>query len=233
MWDVERVAIIDDDPAVLDVMCAIVRHGGWEALPFETAEAALPELRAKPPQAAFIDLFLPGMDGIAACKALRGDPLTAHLPIILITGSISEESEVLGFSVGADDVIRKPVTVPSVLARLRAVLRRTKPRPDAAQVTWGPLVIEPSRSEARLEGRVLNLTPTELRILTLLASSPDRVHTRADLLGEEADDPEGDDRRVDTHVSSLRRKLGVCWWLVDTVYGQGYRLGRTPPSLAS
>lgn len=229
----DRVAIIDDEPAILSLMCEIVRHGGWEALPFAAAEPALPALRAAPPRAALIDLYLPGMSGIAACQALRADPATAKLPILIVTGSLSEENELLGFDVGADDVIEKPLSVAGVIARLRAVIRRTSPSSQEGRpVVAGPLVIDARRSEARLDGRTLNLTPTELRILSLLAAEPERVHTRTDLLGEDTGDVGAADRRIDTHVSSLRRKLGCCHWLVDTVYGRGYRLGRRAQPLA-
>jgi DNA-binding response OmpR family regulator len=222
------VAIVDDDALFRDMMTEALREGGYAVVAFADGPSALAGIQAEPPQAVLLDLWMPGMDGLQVCRALRADPKTALLPILMLTGSTDQDDQVLGFEVGADDYIHKPVVLTVLLARLRGALRRAVVPDDRRRLVHGALVIDPSRREVLLEGRPLNLTPTEFRILHSLASAPERVLTRVELLGEEPGDPEAARRSIDVHIHTLRRKLGRYHCLVDTAWGAGYRLGAPP-----
>lgn len=224
----ERVAVVDDDPMTRRVVADVLSHMGFSVEAYADGTSAVAGITASPPALVLLDLWMPGMDGLAVCRALRNDARTRLLPVVMLTGSTDEEDQVLGFEVGADDYITKPWSVHLLVARIRAVLRRAAHAADARPVSHGPLAIDLGRREALLEGRPLNLTPTELRILHALASAPERVFTRADLLAD--DEGTGNLRRnVDVHIHTLRRKLGRHHGLVDTVWGAGYRLGHPAP----
>jgi DNA-binding response OmpR family regulator len=222
-----RVAVVDDEPAVLRVMEDILASDGLDVESYADAESAMTSLRRDPPAAIFIDIVLPGMSGIEMCRALRAEASTSRVPILLITGYAGVEEHVQGLEVGADDFLYKPIQVRVTLARLHAVLRRAGESHEIGKIVRGPLTIDMRRNEARIEGRVLPLTPTELLILRALAAEPDRVHGRAELVQEPVEDA-ALRSRVDTQVSSLRRKLGRHHTLVDTVWGAGYRFGPLP-----
>lgn len=226
---VERIAIVDDDPMSRKVVGDVLLWAGYAPETYTEGEAALEGLRASPPAAVILDLWMPGLDGMAVCRALRADPGMAHVPIMMLTGSTDEEDQVLGFEVGADDFITKPWSVAVLVARLKAVLRRAAKVEDPRLLCRGPLMIDPEHREVRIEGQLLNnLTPTEFRVLWALASQPEKVFSRAELSSEDLD-AGSDTRSVDVYVHTLRRKLGKFHTLVDTVWGMGYRLG--PPAM--
>lgn len=222
----ERVAVVDDDPMTRKVVGDVLSYAGYVVEAYADGASAVAAIPAAPPSLVLLDLWMPGLDGLAVCRALRADTRTAGMPIVMLTGSTDEEDQVLGFEVGADDYITKPWSVQVLLARIKAALRRADHPADALQVTCGPLSIHPSRHETLLEGKPLNLTPTEFRILLALASHPERVFTRGELLGEDEASGAGLRRNVDVHIHTLRRKLGRHHSLVDTVWGSGYRLGQ-------
>jgi DNA-binding response OmpR family regulator len=190
---------------------------------FADGAAATAAIQARPPSLVVLDLLLPGRNGIQVCKALRTHPATARVPILMLTGLSAVADEVLGFEVGADDYVTKPFQIAPLLARVAALLRRLAPTPGDTSLVHGPLTLHPARREAVVAGRQLALTPTEFRILHLLVSNPTRVLSRLDLLEAE---PGRDvtERNVDVHVNSIRRKLDAHDWLIDTVYGKGYRI---------
>jgi DNA-binding response OmpR family regulator len=233
-WDsrraaaVERIAIVDDDPMSRKVVGDVLLWAGYSPIAYAEGQSALEGLRVAPPSAIILDLWMPGLDGMALCRALRDEPSTAHVPIMMLTGSTDEEDQVLGFEVGADDYITKPWSVAVLVARLKAVLRRAAGPEDTRRIVRTPLVVDPSRREVHLEGKPLNLTPTEFRILHALASQPQKIFTRAELLNEDEAAVAGR-RSVDVYVHTLRRKLGRHHTLVDTVWGTGYRLGPAGP----
>ena len=207
----------------------VLLSAGYTPVAYAEGESALEGLRASPPAAIILDLWMPGLDGMALCRALRDEPSTSHVPIMMLTGSTDEEDQVLGFEVGADDFITKPWSVAVLVARLKAVLRRAAGPEDTRKIIRTPLVVDPGRREVHLEGKRVNLTPTEFRILHALASQPQKIFTRAELLNEEEAAVVGR-RSVDVYVHTLRRKLGRHHTLVDTVWGTGYRLGPAGPT---
>ena len=219
-----RIAVVEDDPDVRRMVKEALSHGGYEVVAFADGAAATAALQARPPSLVILDLLLPGRNGIQVCKALRAHPATARVPILMLTGLSAVADEVLGFEVGADDYVTKPFQIAPLLARIAALLRRLGPTPGDASIVHGPLTLHPARREALVGGRPLQLTPTEFRILHLLVSNPTRVLSRLDLLEAEAG-RDVTERNVDVHVNSIRRKLDTFDWLIDTVYGKGYRIG--------
>lgn len=221
-----RIAIIDDELAVRELLASQLKAAGFECHGYGDGRKGLDAVTASPPDLVLLDIGLPGMDGLAVCRAIRGDPRLARLPVVMLTGLLSDANQVLGLEVGADDYVTKPWKAPTLVARIRAVLRRSTGAPGRSPIPLGPVTLDPGRREATLEGRPLALRPIEFRILELLAAQRGRALTRAELMeeeeGEDHDDP---GRSVDVHVYSLRRKLGPWHGLVETVHGYGYRLG--------
>ena len=172
--------------------------------------------------------MLPGIDGIEVCRRLKGDPVTRSIAVIMVTAKDEESDEVLGLGVGADDYVPKPFGPKALIARVRAVLRRGGQAEEVGgvreQVHQGPLAIDTLRHEALLDNEVLQVTPTEFRLLHLLASHPGRAFSRSELLsrviGESAYVL---DRNIDVHVRSVRQKLGAHRDLIETVRSIGYR----------
>src|SRR5262245_9663943 len=169
-----RIAIIDDEPQVRELVTTVLGEAGYEAVGYPDGKTALQGLLKTPPALVLLDIGLPGMDGLQVCRAIRADPRTARLPVIMLTGAVGEADQVLGFEVGADDYVTKPWQGKSLVARIRAVLRRSQAAGEDVPQTYGPLTLHPARHEAILEGKPLALTPTEFRILHVLLSHPDR-----------------------------------------------------------
>ena len=219
-----RIAVIDDDQAVLQMTVDVLAVGGYEAEPYSDPEKALRSLRTRPADLVLLDVNLGATTGTEVCRLVRADPALCAMPVILVTGDrVEEADQVLGFSVGADDYVLKPWTIDVLLARVGAVLRRSHGLPTGHILQHGPLVLDPARREGRLEGRPLGLTPTEFRILARLVAHPDRAWPRAELLDD--DDGSTTGRHVDVHVLSIRKKLGRWRELVQTAYRVGYRIG--------
>jgi two-component system phosphate regulon response regulator PhoB len=173
-----------------------------------------------------LDLMLPGVDGLEICKALKHDPRTATIPILMLSARSEEADIVAGLELGADDYLTKPFSPRVLLARLKAVLRRhtSAPTADDATIVRGDIVIHPGRHEVLVRGESVPLTPTEFRVLHLLARRPGWVFTRNQIIdaaqGEETSVTE---RSVDVHIVSLRRKLGLSEVVIETIRGIGYR----------
>jgi DNA-binding response OmpR family regulator len=171
--------------------------------------------------------MLPGRDGLDICRTLKEDPRTRKLPIIMVTAKGEESDVVLGLGLGADDYIAKPFGVKELVARVRAVLRRASAagaESDGQTITRGPIEIDPLRYQVRLKGTPIELTPTEFRLLEVLAAHPGRVFTRDQLLNRTiSPDAAVVDRNIDVHIRAIRKRLAACPALIETVRGIGYR----------
>jgi two-component system response regulator BaeR len=182
-----------------------------------------PFVQKTPPSLILLDLMLPGRDGLTVCRELRA---FTSVPIIMLTARVSEIDRLLGLEMGADDYVCKPFSLREVVARVKAVLRRTaRKRPDERSVR---LVVDDERFRATIDGRQPDLTPVEFRLLRTLASQPGRIFSRDQLLDKLYSDARiVTDRTVDSHVKNLRRKLQECGVeeeLIHSVYGVGYKL---------
>ncbi|MXX76616.1 MAG: response regulator [Holophagales bacterium] len=220
-----KVVVIEDEPDILELIEYNLRREGFEVATATTGRSGLAVIGREKPDIVLLDLLLPGLDGLDVCRRLRAVESTRDLPVIMVTARGEESDVVLGLGVGADDYIHKPFSPSELIARVRAVLRRGPIRdsdPDRI-VVRGPLAINPVRYRIKVDGRRLEFTPTEFRLLHFLASHPGRVFTRGQLL----DRAVGDravviDRNIDVHVRAVRKKLGPHRGLIQTVRGIGY-----------
>ena len=221
-----KIVVIEDEPDILEAIQYNLEREGFKVVTATSGDEGLKTVVREGPDLLLLDLLLPGLDGIEVCRRLKMDPVTQRIPIIMVSAKGEESDIVLGLGVGADDYVTKPFKPKELIARVRAVLRRGTYREDAGgeRVARGPLVVDATRHEVRLDGGSVTLTPTEFRLLHLLASHPGRVFTR-DLLVTRVigDGAAVIDRNIDVHVRSIRKKLGFHRHLIDTIRGVGYR----------
>ncbi len=218
--------MVEDEP---DIRSLIVFHLGREGYRCRTASTgaeALVEARASRPDLVVLDLMLPELDGLDVCRRLRADPRTAQLPIIMLTAKIDEVDRVVGLEMGADDYVAKPFSPKELVARVRAVLRRSRTRDDGAVLRAGSIVVDPPRHAVAVGGADVALTPKEFELLHALMDASGRVLSREYLLDHvwgyaRAGDVES--RTVDVRVRRLRAKLGDEGRRIATVKGVGYR----------
>ena len=223
------ILVVEDEADLQELLRYNLEREGFAVTAALTGEKALPLAQSEKPDLVLLDLMLPGVDGLTVCRQLRADPDTSSIPVIMLTAKGEEADVVVGLELGADDYVTKPFSPRVLLARIRSVLRRhqqtadTGP-PDQNVIRYGPLVIDPNKHEATLEGKTLELTAGEFRLLRLLVNKPDRVFTRQQII-EAVHGPKVavTDRSVDVQVVSLRRKLGEIRQQLKTVRGVGYR----------
>lgn len=222
---VHPILIIEDDPDISESLKYNLEREGLPAVVASTGEAGLAAALSEkePPLLIILDLMLPGMSGIELCRRLRREPATRRTPIIMLTAKAAESDRVAGLDIGADDYITKPFSVRELLARVRAVMRRTD---DAKPKTYedDQLMIDFSDIRVVCCGNKVRLTNKEFTLLSVLAKSPDRVITRQQLLDSVwGYSYYGDARTLDVHIRRLRQKLGECGYCIETVVGVGYR----------
>jgi two-component system alkaline phosphatase synthesis response regulator PhoP len=222
-----KVLVIEDEPDILEVIQYNLEREGHKVVACRDGEQGLSRIRTDDPDLVILDLMLPGMDGSEVCRQVKADPVTRGIPIIMVTAKSEESDVVLGLGLGADDYIAKPFSPRELIARVNVVLRRgsvREDRSDGERVSRGALVVDLGRFEARAADELLNLTPTEMRLLHFLASHPGRVFPRAHLLSRViGEDAIVTDRNIDVHVRALRLKLGEHAAVIETVRGVGYR----------
>jgi len=222
-----NVLVVEDEPAVQDLIAVNLEHAGHRVLRARDAEAALDAMKGELPDLLVIDWMLPGMSGVALAKTLRSDDRSRRLPIILLTARGDEADKVAGLDAGADDYLTKPFSPRELVARIRAVLRRRAPEAGDEPVELSGLRLEPATRRVFGKGSPLALGPTEFRLLHFLMTHPERVYTRAQLLDRVwGDHVYIEERTVDVHVRRLRKALEATGHdrLIETVRGSGYRL---------
>ena len=220
-----RIAVVEDELDIASVVQDYLRHAGYETVHFADGESALEHLIASPPDLTLLDIMLPRLDGVEVLRRAREH--TRH-PIIMLTARIEEVDRLLGLELGADDYVCKPFSPRELVARVRAVLRRTMPPDERGQARQGTpgLVLDDVHWRASLEGTPLNLTRREFGLLQVLSRHPGRIFSRARLLELAYDDTmDVTERAIDSHVKNLRRKLGAVTpshdW-IRSVYGVGF-----------
>lgn len=222
------VLVVDDEPEIVEIVRDYLERAGFRVITAGDGVSAVRLVRAERPSLLVLDLMLPGMDGLDVVRALRGDPTTSTLPVIMLTARVEETDRLIGLELGADDYITKPFSPREVVARVRAVLRRTESQSDSAGLLHiGDLVIDLPRRSVRHDGVPVELTATEFDLLAILVREPGRPFTRTQLL-ELAYDVAyaGFDRTVDAHIKNLRRKLERDPRhprYILTIYGVGYK----------
>jgi DNA-binding response OmpR family regulator len=218
------IVLVEDDPHIADLVDLYLRDAGFRVYQATSGEQGLDYVRTRRPKLAILDIGLPGeIDGMEVCRQLRSD---GSLPVIMLTARDDEIDRVRGLELGADDYITKPFSPRELVARVRAVLRRTDgpARPNDV-IEAGKVEVDRVRREARIDGQAVPLAARELELLQYLADNLGVALTRRQLLDNVwGPDFEGDERTVDVHVGQLRKKLGADLPLA-TVWGTGYRLG--------
>ena len=217
-----QILIVEDEPKIADILEDYLRmQGGFSTHKLARGDLVMEWTRLHSPDLILLDLMLPGMDGIEVCKRIRAQ---STVPIIMITARVEEIDRLLGLELGADDYICKPFSPREVVARVKAVLRRSLSSGGAAP---DRLAIDREKFSASLNGKSLHLTPVEFSLLDSLCSHPGRVYSRDQLMNEMYPDYRVvSDRAVDTHIKNLRKKLARAdpeRELVESVYGVGYR----------
>ena len=220
------VLVVEDDRNIAELLQMYLEKEGYAVTVAADGGQGLAKFRAIKPDLVLLDVMMPVMDGWAVCKAIRAEGQT---PVIMLTAKGETDNKVAGLKAGADDYITKPFEMREVLARIEAVLRRTgggSTEAKARRLSFDKLVVDMDAFELTVDGKKVDIPPKEMELLFYLASSPNRVYTRNQLLDEVwGFDYFGDSRTVDVHVKRLREKLeGVSQqWSLKTVWGVGYK----------
>jgi phosphate regulon transcriptional regulator PhoB len=222
----QNVLVVEDETDIRNLVVFHLAREGFRCRTAATGTEALQEVRQHPPDLIVLDLMLPEMDGLEVCRRVRADPASAVVPIIMLTAKADEVDRVVGLEMGADDYLVKPFSPKELVARVRAVLRRTRAPVPAAALRAGALVLDAGRHMVAVEGASIVLTPKEFDLLQALMEAAGRVLSREHLLDRvwgyaRADEVES--RTVDVHVRRLRAKLGEEGRRITTVKGVGYR----------
>ena len=220
------ILVVDDDPSISRLVQLYLEKEGYEVRAAARGDDAMAEFRRMPPDLMLLDVMLPGMDGWQVLKAVRK---SSAIPIIMLTAKDETFDKVLGLELGADDYITKPFDMKEMMARVKAVLRRTQGSEEekADGLSFPGLTVSLDRYEVFYEGQKIDMPPKELEVLYFLASNPNKVFSRAQMLDQVwGYDFEGESRTVDVHVKRLRDKLPDCekyGWNLKTVWGVGYK----------
>ena len=222
----KTILIIEDERDVVDLLALHLRKSGKFAVSTANDGASgLDKARNERPAFIILDLMLPKMPGLEVCKVLKTDPATRHIPIMMLTAKAEEIDRIVGLESGADDYVTKPFSPREVILRIKAILRRGEARQDDERLTAGAITIDPVRHNVSVEGKRVNLTSIEFKLLCTLIQRRGRVQARDRLLNDVwGYESVIDTRTVDTHVRRLREKLGKAGTAVETVRGFGYRL---------
>ncbi|MBB5753336.1 phosphate regulon transcriptional regulator PhoB [Prosthecomicrobium pneumaticum] len=220
-----RVMIVEDEEALSLLLRYNLEAEGYSVETVERGDDAETRLQETVPDLLLLDWMLPGISGIELCRRLRARDATRGLPIVMLTARGEEQEKIRGLATGADDYVVKPFSVPELLARLRAILRRTRPEVIATLLRAGDIELDRETHRVRRGGRELHLGPTEFRLLEFLMRSPGRVFSREQLLdGVWGRDVYVDERTVDVHIGRLRKAVnrGRARDPIRTVRGAGY-----------
>jgi two-component system phosphate regulon response regulator PhoB len=231
-----RILIVEDEPAIAELVAINLRHAGFEVTIAGDADAAQDEIDRVLPELVVLDWMLPGQSGLALAKRWRGDARTRELPIIMLTARSEEADKLSGLDVGADDYLTKPFSTKELLARIRAVLRRRAPEALDSAVEVSGLRLDPATRRVTRGDREVKIGPTEFRLLHFFMTHTERVHSRAQLLDRVwGDHVFIEERTVDVHVKRLREALAPvnCSGLIETVRGAGYRLTQSTGAVSA
>jgi two-component system phosphate regulon response regulator PhoB len=220
-----KILVVDDEPEAVELVEFNLRQAGFDVVTAADGAEALKKAHTLLPSLIVLDLMLPEVDGLEVCKMVRRDPLTAAVPIVMVTARAAEIDRILGLELGADDYITKPFSPRELILRIKKILQRSQAAAEEpAVLKFGGLVIDAPRHLVSWQGKPIELTATEFKLLTILAQRRGRVQSREQLLRDVWDyNSLVDTRTVDTHMRRLREKLGPGARLLDTVRGVGYR----------
>ncbi len=221
------ILIVEDEPKIAQLLADYLTQSGYACEIVHDGNAVIPALNAHAPELILLDLMLPNKDGLTLCREIKQ---RGNTPVIMVTARVEEIDRLLGLELGADDYICKPFSPREVVARVKAVLRRSQPAAtvtSAEQRQLGPLTMNDAKQEVRLDGREVHLTAIEYHLLKQLVSEPGRIYSRNQLMEHIYQDHRiVSDRTVDSHIKKLRKKLSDSALetpLIHSVYGVGYK----------
>ncbi|ADJ25592.1 two component transcriptional regulator, winged helix family [Dehalogenimonas lykanthroporepellens BL-DC-9] len=221
----KKILVIDDERKIIDIVRAYLEKEGYRVLTATDGEAGLKVWRQERPDLVVLDLMMPKLSGNDVCRIIRQESET---PVIMLTARDELTDKIVGLELGADDYVTKPFEGRELVARIKAVLRRTEHRTFAPVLRVGELTVDVERRQADIGGKVIELTTTEFDLLKLMAANPGRVFSRSEILDRlQGDTYEGYERTIDSHIKNLRRKIEPDPdrpSYIQTVYGAGYRL---------
>ncbi len=220
------IYFIEDDPNIRELVIYTLNSTGQEAAGFEKPSDFWKAMDEKLPSLILLDVMLPEEDGLKILKKIRGNKITQNIPVIMITAKSSEIDKIKGFDLGADDYVPKPFGIMELLARIKAVMRRTSANTQKTEYTVGCLYVCPQKHRVKVNGEKITLTLKEFELLCLMLENRDIVLSRDQILdkiwGYSFD---GENRTVDVHIRTLRQKLKEAGNLIETVRGIGYKIG--------
>lgn len=223
----KRIVIIEDEPDILEIISYNLKREGFDVAIALDGKEGLTLIRDNMPDLVLLDLMLPGMNGLDICRCLKGDQRTQAIPIIMVSAKGEESDLVLGLGIGADDYVPKPFSPQELIARVRAVLRRTAASESYVakeRIVINELVIDSNKHQVTFKTEPVKLTATQFRLLYHLASNPGRVFSREQLLDHAiCDGVVVVDRNIDVHIRGIRKKIGDDQRFIETVRGVGYR----------
>lgn len=220
---------VEDDNSIRDLMIYTLNSAGFQAKGFAEGESFFEALREQKPELIMLDVMLPGDDGITILKKLKAQSDTSHIPIIMATAKGTEFDKVIGLDLGADDYLTKPFGMMEMIARIKAVLRRSMPKEELDILLAGRLELNLNEHTVTVGGKRVQLTLKEFEMLRLFMEHIGRVYTRDQLLSKIwGADYIGETRTVDVHIGTLRTKLEACGDYIQTVRGVGYRMEVKP-----
>jgi two-component system phosphate regulon response regulator PhoB len=229
MRTLPRILIVEDEPAIAELIAVNLKHNGFQPIWAIDAEVAQRELNEVLPDVILLDWMLPGESGLNLARRWRASARTKTVPILMLTARGDEADRVAGLDAGADDYIVKPFSPRELLARIRAVLRRRVPEATGGLVKMGELQLDADTHRVSLADKPLKIGPTEFKLLHFFMHHPERVHSRGGLLDKVwGDHVYIEERTVDVHVKRLRESLGDAGSMIETVRGAGYRFTPNP-----
>jgi two-component system, OmpR family, phosphate regulon response regulator PhoB len=218
-----KILVVDDEQDIVDLVALHLHREGHEAVTIGNGFEVLPAAVKHEPDLVILDLMLPGIDGIQVHKRLRADSRTRHIPVIMLTAKSQMKDRIAGLESGADDYLTKPFSPRELMLRINSVLRRAKKVTTLSEQRFGAFRLDRKNMTLTIEEQLVDLTITELKLITVMMENPDQIYTRAELLNlvwGYADDSQS--RTLDTHIKRLREKLGKHGAHIGTVRGQGY-----------
>lgn len=225
----QRILVVDDDKEIVRIVRAYLEKAGYSVLTANDGETALHIIRSDRPDLVVLDLMMPNRDGWSVARLVRADEAIAKTPIVMLTARVETDDKILGLDIGADDYIPKPFNPNEVVARVRAVLRRTLDGPNQPHLLQlGSLLVDIDRHEVQMNGQPVELTPTEFDLLRTLIENPGHAFTRTALIEQGLGFTyDGLERTLDSHIRNLRRKIEpdpANPVYIRTVFGVGYRM---------
>ena len=222
----KKILVVDDERDLVELISLNLTRNGYEVVPAYDGTTGLDSARKHKPDLIIMDVMMPGLSGRDVTMALKQDADTAHIPILMLTAKTEETDIIVGLSMGADDYVTKPFSMKVLMARVAAVLRRkAAAEPSQTMLSTGPVVIDQSKHEVTVQGKPINLTPTEFKLLAALVGARGRVLSRDQLMDRAmGTDVFVTDRAIDVHITAVRKKLNDYAWMIHTVRGVGYRL---------